>query len=92
VGGAAAKDERVNEPLVLSVEEAAELLGLSRGSAYQAVRCGDIPAVRVGRRWLVPRARLLELLGQPQEMREAGLPGPKPLAHENVNDNLTATE
>jgi excisionase family DNA binding protein len=80
----------VNEPLVLSVEEAAELLGLSRGSAYAAVRCGEIPAVRVGRRWLVPRARLLELLGQPQETREAGLPGPKPLADENVNGDSTA--
>lgn len=28
----------------------------------KGVRSGDIPAVRVGRRWLVPRGRLLELL------------------------------
>jgi excisionase family DNA binding protein len=81
----------VNEPLVMSVEEAAELLGLSRGAAYQGVRSGDIPALRVGRRWLVPRARLLELLGEPQEMREAGFPASEPLADENVNDDLTAT-
>jgi excisionase family DNA binding protein len=53
----------MSERLVLTVEETAELLGLSRGAAYEGVRCGDIPAVRVGRRWLVPRARLLELLG-----------------------------
>jgi excisionase family DNA binding protein len=53
----------VSERLVLTVEETAELLRLSRGATYEGVRSGDIPAVRVGRRWLVPRARLLELLG-----------------------------
>jgi excisionase family DNA binding protein len=53
----------MSERLVLTVEETAELLGLSRGAAYEGVRSGDIPAVRVGRRWLVPRGRLLELLG-----------------------------
>ena len=81
----------MSERLVLTVEETAELLGLSRGAAYEGVRSGDIPAVRVGRRWLVPRGRLLELLGQPQEMREAGFPASKPLADENVDGNLTAT-
>lgn len=61
----------MSERLVLSVEEAAELLGLSRGAAYSGVRSGDIPAVRVGRRWLVPRARLLELLnGHTPERKE----------------------
>ncbi len=53
----------MSERLVLTVEETAELLGLSRGAAYEGVRSGDIPALRVGRRWLIPRARLLELLG-----------------------------
>jgi excisionase family DNA binding protein len=55
----------VSEPLTLTVEEAAELLGISRGSAYQAVRAGDIPSIRIGRRVLIPRARLMcELLGE----------------------------
>lgn len=80
----------MTERLVLSVEEAAELLGLSRGAAYAGVRSGDIPAVRVGRRWLVPRARLLELVGAP-EMREAGFTATQPLADENVSaDGTTA--
>lgn len=38
-----------------TVEEVGELLGLSRGNAYRAVRAGEIPAKRVGRRWVVPR-------------------------------------
>ncbi len=40
-------------PLVFSVAEAAELLGVSRSCAYGLVSCGELAAVRVGRRLLV---------------------------------------
>ena len=54
-------------PLVLTVEEAAEALRISRQSAYQAVRNGEIPTVKVGRRILVPRQQLEEMLaGRPE--------------------------
>ena len=49
-----------DEPLVLTVDEAAELLRISRGSAYEAVRTGQIPSVRIGRRILISRQLLLE--------------------------------
>lgn len=52
----------VAERVVLTVEEAGALLRLSRGSAYAAARRGEIPTLRIGRRLLVPRARLTELL------------------------------
>jgi excisionase family DNA binding protein len=48
--------------LTLTVEEAAATLGVSRASAYEAVRRGEIPAIRIGRRVLVPRAALDRLL------------------------------
>ncbi len=48
--------------LTYSVEEAAELLGISRNSAYEAVRKGELPTVRLGRRILIPRSRLETLL------------------------------
>lgn len=48
--------------LVVSVEEAAELLGISRGLAYELVRRGELPALRLGRRLVVPRRRLLALI------------------------------
>lgn len=48
--------------LTLTVEEAAEILGLSRAFAYEAVRRGEIPSIRIGRRILVPRAALERLL------------------------------
>lgn len=58
----------MTEPLTLTIEEAGKLLGVSRGLAYQAAREGQIPTIRLGRRLLVPRARLLELVGAPPEV------------------------
>jgi Helix-turn-helix domain len=46
-----------------AMEEAGDLQGISRGSAYNRVRTGQIPALRMGRRLLVSRGSLEELLG-----------------------------
>lgn len=51
-----------DERLTVTVTEAAELLGISRGMAYECVRTGELPSVRLGGRILVPRQRLDELL------------------------------
>ncbi len=45
-----------------TVEEAGRLLGISRHSAFEAVRRGDIPVIRIGRRLLVPRVQFEALL------------------------------
>src|SRR4051794_31115502 len=42
---------------VYTVTEAAELLSLSRGSAYTLVRNGQIPALKLGGRWIIPKRR-----------------------------------
>ena len=47
----------------MHVEQAAELLHVSRASAYKAVANGEIPSIRIGKRILVPTAALLDLLG-----------------------------
>ena len=47
----------------LTVEEAARFLGVSRASGYAAARRGEIPTIRVGKRLVVPVARLRVLLG-----------------------------
>jgi len=49
-----------------SVEEMADLLGISRGSAYAAVRAGELPGIRVGKRVVVPVRRVAQLLGEDQ--------------------------
>jgi excisionase family DNA binding protein len=48
-------------PLFLEVEEAAKFIGIGRSTAYDAVRRGEIPVVRFGRRLRVPRGALLAL-------------------------------
>jgi excisionase family DNA binding protein len=51
------------ERLTVSVEEAGAMLGISRGSAYEAAKRGDLPGVlKIGRRLVVSRARLLAAL------------------------------
>jgi len=56
------------ERLTLSVEETAKLLGISRGSCYKAVRQGQIPHIRFGKRILVPRKALLKMLSEDSNM------------------------
>lgn len=43
---------------VLSTTEVAELLGIPRSTVHHLARRGDLPARRVGRRWLFLRDRL----------------------------------
>jgi excisionase family DNA binding protein len=50
------------ERLTLTVEEAAQVLGIGRTLAYEAVKRGDIPTVRIGRRLLVPQVAIAQLL------------------------------
>ncbi len=50
-------------PATLTVEQAGELLGLSRSSAYRAAAKGELPTLRFGRRLIVPTGRLLSMLG-----------------------------
>lgn len=55
-------------PDVLTVQEAARILRISRNATYEAIRLGVLPALRIGRRILVPKRaleRLLSLDGSP---------------------------
>ena len=42
------------------VEEAGEMLGISRQLAYQLANRDDFPCLRIGRRLLIPRSKLIE--------------------------------
>jgi len=53
--------------LTLTVPEVAALLGISRGTAYEAIRLGQIPSLRFGRRVVIPKAALQRLLDGEQE-------------------------
>jgi len=47
---------------VYTVAEVAEMLSLSRGSTYALIRSGDIPALKMGARWIVPKRRFHDWL------------------------------
>jgi excisionase family DNA binding protein len=47
---------------VVTLNEAAVLLRISRGSAYQAAKTREIPTIRIGRRLLVPLVALERML------------------------------
>jgi excisionase family DNA binding protein len=51
-------------PLTITVEEAAELLSMSRSAAYRAVKRGEIHTFRLNGKIKVPTAPLLEMLGR----------------------------
>jgi single-strand DNA-binding protein len=58
----------MHDRLTYSVEQAAALLGISRGKAYHCIRTGELHAVPLGRRLVVP-AHVVDAplgLGEPQ--------------------------
>jgi excisionase family DNA binding protein len=50
------------EHRVVTLSEAAAILRISRGSAYEAAKRKEIPTIRIGRRLLVPAAALERML------------------------------
>lgn len=50
------------ERLAIAVEEAAHLLGISRSLAYELCARGELPTIRLGRRLVVPKRALYEMI------------------------------
>jgi excisionase family DNA binding protein len=55
--------DQLRDRSTITVEQAAQLLGLGRTAAYDAARRGELPTLRLGRRLLVPVPALLTWLG-----------------------------
>lgn len=65
--------EQSTDSVTLTVAQTAQMLGISRWLVQQAVRDGSLPAVRLGRRILIPRIRLEAWLdGQPWRPSDQG--------------------
>lgn len=47
-----------------TIPEAARRLKIGRNQAYEGARKGQLPAIRIGRRWLVPTAALDQMLSE----------------------------
>lgn len=55
--------EAIASRSIITVDEAASLLGIGRSAAYDAARRGQLPTRRLGRRLFVPVPALLDWLG-----------------------------
>jgi excisionase family DNA binding protein len=63
--------EHEPERLTLTVDEAAKVLGISRGTAYVLANNGGIPAIRISaRRLIVPRKALEDFLSSAGAAKE----------------------
>jgi excisionase family DNA binding protein len=51
-----------NDRLTMTVPEVAEVVGISRAHAYELIRLGRIPSLRLGRRLVVPKKALEEFI------------------------------
>lgn len=81
-------DQIAELPVVLDVEAAARLLGVSPATAYRMLRTGTFPSttLRVGNQWRIPTAPLLTALGlstpgddgsQPDDAAALSVPRPE---------------
>jgi excisionase family DNA binding protein len=55
----------------MTVTETAALLGISRTTAYECVRTGDLPALRLGGRIVVPTQAIDDLLERASAIPDA---------------------
>ena len=61
----------LTEPLCISVPIAARMLGVSRNTAYEMARLGQLPTIKCGqRRLVVPKAALMKMLQEGNEQHE----------------------
>jgi len=51
-------------PKVYTVREVQRLLNLGRSSVYEAITRGDIPTIRIGKRLLIPRVAIDQILAK----------------------------
>jgi excisionase family DNA binding protein len=79
---------------LLSINEVARLLSVSRRTVYALIRRGDLAPIRVGERLRFEQADVRAYLERNREttpeMREAGFPASEPLADENVDEEPSA--
>ena len=55
---------------VMTVKQGAAYLHVSPGTLYRAIHAGEVPAVRIGRRIVLPGAALQRLLEGGEAVRE----------------------
>ncbi len=58
------------EKLVYSIQEAADLLGISRSYAYELARNGTIPVLELGKKRVIPKEKFLQWINSGGELEK----------------------
>jgi excisionase family DNA binding protein len=69
---------RSSTSAVVTIADAARVLGVDVRTVSRAMQNGDLPALRVGRRFLLPRLPLLARLGVEAADTASGAPAADP--------------
>lgn len=56
------------EKLVYSIQEAADLLGISRSYAYELARNGTIPVLQLGKKRVIPKEKFNQWVNGKREL------------------------
>ena len=56
--------DQLNQSLMVTVEEAARLLGIGRTTMFELIGSGDVKSVRLGRRRLIARKSLKSFIDE----------------------------
>lgn len=51
-------------PLMLSVVQVAEVLGISRTNAYELAHTKDFPSITIGNRMVIPKDKFIEWIDE----------------------------
>jgi excisionase family DNA binding protein len=54
----------IDKRLCITVPEAAVMLGISRNFAYELVKRGELPSIKLGKRKLIPKIALEKRLAE----------------------------
>ena len=58
------------EKQTLSVTETAKILGIGRNLCYARIKTGEIPVIKIGRRYVIPQKAMQKLLSEGQVVVE----------------------
>ena len=70
------EDLKASRSAVVTIAQAATVLGIDVRTVSRAIRNGELPALRLGRRVLIPRLALLACLGASEDAAESNAAGP----------------
>ena len=57
-------------PLTLNAREAAEVLRISKSKVYELAQSDSFPAVRIGKRVVIPRDKLIQWMNNQAEVSD----------------------